>query len=718
MFIILSALAYLATKFARAAPVPLTHPTSPSEPSYVPHPGGRGTVDILLSSVITLTLCVYTSIHLNITPPKKHFRCISNVWIYKSYWVLIAMFAPEFVLYAAIIQWRNAWELRKQLKELGGGEQNWTLLKEIGLWFTTAPRRIVITVQRALTTSPGTSEPPELPQRESKHLEFLQQEVVGSTSEMCGAEQRDPVRSDPADQQESLPEHPNLKQPQQQSSTEQDSTRSVSTQTDPTSPHTPPLSNPTSSDSTNSNSADVQLDERWREISMVSAFYIVMGGFAFDVHDLSDHKYIALTPHGFMAFARAGLITPDILKDDDIADRSKANQLGKLLVCVQALWMVVNCVARKASGRPTTLIELNVIVHVVVAVVVYGLWWYKPLAVANPSFLPRQYASNSGQPSTVNPDSPKVPEVEVLAFLLRLNGLELKMEELDQRTRETYPADHNHKQFNVKFKAYIPNPQKFEIQGWPNHLPMDCAKLLRRLKIKSPGLILLPGQQLVLKVHQYLLLNSDEVGIWRAYFISLDQLRWLDMECAYRRTHETGGISQLESAIAESLQGLTTFDPPNYSVQGSLYTGGISDESFDMKVLINVLDNIPLMFMTGLLSCFYAGAHASAWSSHFPTYIERWIWRGACICIASVVPFLCTLFFICGKVSRRFDRLDRRFDRLHKLNVAVFSFLAGMTTISYLLARLFIPVEAFISIRSLPVGAFETVEWVEYWPHV
>jgi hypothetical protein len=48
----------------------------------------------------------------------------------------------------------------------------------------------------------------------------------------------------------------------------------------------------------------------------------------------------------------------------------------------------------------------------------------------------------------------------------------------------------------------------------------------------------------------------------------------------------------------------------------------------------------------------------------------------------------------------------------------VFFFLAGMTTISYLLARLFIPVEAFISIRSLPVGAFETVEWVEYWPHV
>jgi hypothetical protein len=441
---------------------------------------------------------------------------------------------------------------------------------------------------------------------------------------------------------------------------------------------------------------------------MVSAFYIVMGGFAFDVRDLSDHKYIALTPQGFMAFARAGLITPDILKDDDITDRSKANQLGKLLVCVQALWMVVNCVARKASGRPTTLIELNVIVHVVVAVVVYGLWWYKPLAVANPSFLPRQYASNSGQPSTVNADSPKVPEVEVLAFLLRLNGLELKMEELDQRTCETYPADLNLKQLNVKFKAYIPNPQEFEIQGRTNLTTKHCAKLVRRLKIKSPGLILLPGQQLVLKVHQYLLLNPYKVGIWKAYFISQDQLRWLDMECAYRRTHETGGISQLESAIPESLQALTTFDPPNYSVQGSLYTGGIVNSRSDFRVI----GNIPLMFMAGVLSCFYAGAHASAWSSHFPTYIERWIWRGACICIASVIPFLCTLFFLAVSVERRIGSI------LDKLNFVVFCFLSGMTTISYILARLFIPVEAFISIRKLPVGAFETVEWVEYWPHV
>jgi len=64
--------------------------------------------------------------------------------------------------------------------------------------------------------------------------------------------------------------------------------------------------------------------------------------------------------------------------------------------------MAVNCIARKASGKPISLIELNVIVHVVVAVVVYSLWWHKPLAVVNPTLLPRQHASVTGKPSVSN----------------------------------------------------------------------------------------------------------------------------------------------------------------------------------------------------------------------------------------------------------------------------------------------------------------------------
>jgi hypothetical protein len=52
------------------------------------------------------------------------------------------------------------------------------------------------------------------------------------------------------------------------------------------------------------------------------------------------------------------------------------------------------------------------------------------------------------------------------------------------------------------------------------------------------------------------------------------------------------------------------------------------------------------------------------------------------------------------------------------LVVKLYFFTIGLAAMLYVLSRLFIPLEAFISIRSLPVGAFETVAWAEYWPHV
>ncbi|KAI5790951.1 hypothetical protein FPQ18DRAFT_238157, partial [Pyronema domesticum] len=75
------------------------------------------------------------------------------------------------------------------------------------------------------------------------------------------------------------------------------------------------------------------------------------------------------------------------LDDKAIADRSKADSLVKFLVCVQAFCMVINVIARKVSGLPSTLIELNMVFHVVVTVVVYALWWNKPLSVQNPVVL-------------------------------------------------------------------------------------------------------------------------------------------------------------------------------------------------------------------------------------------------------------------------------------------------------------------------------------------
>jgi hypothetical protein len=67
-------------------------------PAWVPEPAARGTWSILYSCIFTLTLCVWTAVHLNLPPP--HEPESKQLWR-KTKWTLIAIFAPELVLYTA-----------------------------------------------------------------------------------------------------------------------------------------------------------------------------------------------------------------------------------------------------------------------------------------------------------------------------------------------------------------------------------------------------------------------------------------------------------------------------------------------------------------------------------------------------------------------------------------------------------------------------------------
>lgn len=64
---------------------------------WKPSPNTRGTFDILTTCIITMLLCVWTAVHLNVSPPegfwKPKFR--------KFGWLLLALVAPEMVAYTA-----------------------------------------------------------------------------------------------------------------------------------------------------------------------------------------------------------------------------------------------------------------------------------------------------------------------------------------------------------------------------------------------------------------------------------------------------------------------------------------------------------------------------------------------------------------------------------------------------------------------------------------
>jgi len=95
---------------------PITSPSwIPSDPDVSPEPDGRGTFGILRSCVITLALCVYTAVHVNIPAAK------ASAWDKygsKAGFVLAGMFAPELVILVAFCQVQRARRLTRELEAI------------------------------------------------------------------------------------------------------------------------------------------------------------------------------------------------------------------------------------------------------------------------------------------------------------------------------------------------------------------------------------------------------------------------------------------------------------------------------------------------------------------------------------------------------------------------------------------------------------------------
>jgi hypothetical protein len=119
---------------------------------------------------------------------------------------------------------------------------------------------------------------------------------------------------------------------------------------------------------------------------MVYAYYVVMGGFVADIDHLHNSlKRVTTTPTGVVFMASMACIPR--IKRSDIQDKSKADILAKGLVCVQVVWTVGQVIERKLASYPLTMLEVHTIVHVVCALLMYGLWIQKPLNVQDPTVI-------------------------------------------------------------------------------------------------------------------------------------------------------------------------------------------------------------------------------------------------------------------------------------------------------------------------------------------
>lgn len=99
-----------------AAPVSnLTTLRTEPAPAWVPDPSGRGTWNLLYSCVPTLTICVWSCIHLNVPAHKESFWSVQRR---KVLWLLVALLAAELVIITAFQQWYSARSFLKRYTKL------------------------------------------------------------------------------------------------------------------------------------------------------------------------------------------------------------------------------------------------------------------------------------------------------------------------------------------------------------------------------------------------------------------------------------------------------------------------------------------------------------------------------------------------------------------------------------------------------------------------
>ncbi len=119
---------------------------------------------------------------------------------------------------------------------------------------------------------------------------------------------------------------------------------------------------------------DKNMEQRYSEWTMTHSFFACTGGFAFELQSLESilpindrnesgrARRITLTARGVALLARYAPL-PRVSRAD-IEDKSKANDLAKATVMLQATWMIVQVLGRLAFQLPVTLLEVNTVAHV------------------------------------------------------------------------------------------------------------------------------------------------------------------------------------------------------------------------------------------------------------------------------------------------------------------------------------------------------------------
>ncbi|KAJ7191921.1 hypothetical protein GGX14DRAFT_578513 [Mycena pura] len=108
-----------------------------------------------------------------------------------------------------------------------------------------------------------------------------------------------------------------------------------------------------------------------------------------------------------------------------------------------------------------------------------------------------------------------------------------------------------------------------------------------------------------------------------------------------------------------------------------------------------------------LIGTVFGAIHCTAWKANFPSAEELWIWRICSVLITGLPLFILLLGIIWDSLTEDVPFYDGLLNITSTLSFA-----------AYMIARLFLLILPFTTLRALPRGAFRDVDWTVYIPHL
>ncbi|KAF5879104.1 uncharacterized protein Bfra_006309 [Botrytis fragariae] len=576
---------------------PFLKPSNETTTGWVSDPNGRGTFSLVVSCLLTLSLCVWSAMHLNI--PRPYHPTIQE-FIIGIRWGVVGIFAPELVVFAAWRQYNSA-----------------TALKA------------------------------------------LVQDRISEVMTPCPSER----------------------------------SRTKSSELD-------------------NKSTRVEVHDTISPWTIVHGFYAGMGGFVFDFENSDDntppfipnYQRLTLTARGVNLLAECGHL-PDITKRE-ILDKSKADTMAKLLVILQAGWMLVQVIGRLVTGLPVTLLEVNTLGHVLCAFIIYLLWWHKPRSIMVPTklegdwvkplcaymYMSIQISGNDSKHPGILKRSWKDSELSRFAYVPPVASDEIQEELGIQRTPSSLTPEKSHIfEINAATTELYESAQRSTFGFFvPSRSDLNANGSSKRDPDQTENT-------------KYLLNASlEQLTRWQLAAKAIHTHPALRSRFTVNTIPASPGqpTHQIHEPLIEQLVSLSAGNWPGEDLLRS--TGGL------------------VMGMTlWLASIAFGAVHAAAWYDYFPSLFEQWMWRASAVYIA----FSGLLWLCINGLARAIKPVDQFWDRFlalkeHWGSYLVIGFLCTVCGIAYVVARIYLVVEAFISIRKLPVGAYGTPDWTMVVPHL